>query len=108
MDNRALRRGNALLALVHAAQAVVILALSTDFSLPVTGAFMEGQPGSGLPKQESCSSTSESARSSAHSCCSQRSTTLSSRSRRAAHATSEVSQRASTLSAGSSTRCRRR
>ena len=51
MDNRALRRGNALLALVHAAQAVVILALSTDFSLPVTGAFMEGQPGSGLPKQ---------------------------------------------------------
>ena len=52
MDNRALRRGNALLALIHAAQAVVILALSTDFSLPVTGAFMEGQPGSGLPKQE--------------------------------------------------------
>ena len=52
MDNRALRRGNALLALVHAAQAVVILALSTDFSLPVTGAFMEGQPGSGLPKQD--------------------------------------------------------
>ena len=51
MDNTALRRGNALLALVHAAQAVVILALSTDFSLPVTGAFMEGQPGSGLPKQ---------------------------------------------------------
>ena len=37
---------------VHAAQAAVILALSTDFSLPVTGAFMEGQPGSGLPKQD--------------------------------------------------------
>ena len=52
MDNRALRRGNAFLAFVHAAQAVVILALSTDFSLPVTGAFMEGQPGSGLPKQD--------------------------------------------------------
>ena len=48
----ALRRGNAFLAFVHAAQAAVILALSTDFSLPVTGAFMEGQPGSGLPKQD--------------------------------------------------------
>jgi hypothetical protein len=36
IDNRALERGNALLALVHAAQAVVILAPSTDFSLPVT------------------------------------------------------------------------
>ena len=49
-DNRALRRGNAL-AFVHAAQAMVILALSTDFSLSVTGAFMEGAPGNGLPKQ---------------------------------------------------------
>lgn len=44
-----LRRGNALLAVLHAAQAAVILALSTSFSLPVTGAFMEGPPGSGLP-----------------------------------------------------------
>ncbi len=35
--------------MLHATQAVVILALSTSFSLPVTGAFMEGQPGSGLP-----------------------------------------------------------
>src|SRR6478609_8868144 len=52
MGNRALRRGNTFLALVHAAQAAVILALSTDFSLPVTGAFMQGQPGSGLPTQE--------------------------------------------------------
>ena len=52
MDNRALRRGNASLSLVHAAQAMVILALSTDFSLPVTGAFMEGQPGSGPPTQD--------------------------------------------------------
>ena len=52
MDNRALRRGNASLSLVHAVQAVVILALSTDFSLPVTGAFMEGQPGSGPPTQD--------------------------------------------------------
>ena len=30
----------------------MILALSTDFSLPVTGAFMEGQPGSAPPKQD--------------------------------------------------------
>ncbi|HUK95911.1 MAG TPA: heliorhodopsin HeR [Gaiellaceae bacterium] len=52
MEDRALRRGNASLAVLHAAQAAVILALSTDFSLPVTGAFMEGQPGSGLPKQD--------------------------------------------------------
>lgn len=42
-----LRRGNALLAGVHAAQAAVIVALSTSFALPVRGAFMEAQPGSG-------------------------------------------------------------
>ena len=47
-----LRRGNAALALLHAAQAAVILALSTDFALPVTGAFMSGPPGSGTPAQE--------------------------------------------------------
>jgi hypothetical protein len=47
-----LRRFNASLALLHAAQAAVILALSTDFALPVTGAFLEAQPGSGLPKQD--------------------------------------------------------
>jgi hypothetical protein len=52
MEDRALCRGNASLAVLHTAQAAVILALSTDFSLPVTGAFMEGQPGSGLPKQD--------------------------------------------------------
>jgi hypothetical protein len=52
IDDRSLRRGNAGLAALHAVQAAVILALSTDFSLPVTGAFMQGQPGSGLPKQE--------------------------------------------------------
>ena len=51
MTDRALRRGNAALAVLHAAQAAVILALSTNFALPVTGAFMEGPPGSGLPKQ---------------------------------------------------------
>jgi hypothetical protein len=52
VDDRALWRGNALLAGLHAAQAALILALSNDFSLPVTGAFMEGQPGSGTPEQD--------------------------------------------------------
>ncbi len=52
MEDGSLLRGNASLAVLHAAQAAVILALSTDFSLPVTGAFMEAQPGSGLPKQD--------------------------------------------------------
>ncbi len=52
MEDRALRLGNLSLAVLHTAQAAVILALSTDFSLPVTGAFMEGQPGSAPPKQD--------------------------------------------------------
>ena len=39
-----LRRGNALLAGVHAAQAAVIVALSTSFALPVRGAFMRLSP----------------------------------------------------------------
>src|SRR5512142_1355002 len=68
MEDRALRRGNASLAVLHAAQAAVILALSTDFSLPVTGAFMEGQPGSGVPKQDLLFDL-RIGRSSAHSCC---------------------------------------
>lgn len=52
MDDRTLRRGNALLAVLHAAQAAVVLALSTDFSLPVTGAFIDAQPGAAVPKQD--------------------------------------------------------
>ncbi|HEY6960582.1 MAG TPA: heliorhodopsin HeR [Gaiellaceae bacterium] len=47
-----LRTGNLLLAAAHATQAAVILALSTAFSLPVTGAFMTGPPGSETPPQE--------------------------------------------------------
>jgi hypothetical protein len=50
--NRALRRGNLALAVVHATQAAAILALSNGFALPVTGAFMEGPPGSGLPRPD--------------------------------------------------------
>lgn len=42
---RRLRIGNLALAALHAAQAVLILALSNDFSLPVTGAFLDGPPG---------------------------------------------------------------
>jgi hypothetical protein len=52
ISNQALRRGNLLLALLHAAQATAILALATGFALPVTGAFMEGPPGSALPKPD--------------------------------------------------------
>ncbi len=40
-----LRNGNLALAALHAAQAFVILALSNDFALPVTGAFLDGPPG---------------------------------------------------------------
>ncbi len=42
---RRLRVGHALLAVAHAAQAAVILALSNDFTLPVTGSFLTGPPG---------------------------------------------------------------
>ncbi len=50
---RRLRAGNAALALLHAAQAALILALSNDFSLPVTGTFLDGPPGiSELPAAE--------------------------------------------------------
>ena len=42
---RRLRVGNAVLALLHAAQAAVILALSNDFGLPVTEDFLENAPG---------------------------------------------------------------
>jgi hypothetical protein len=41
-----LRAWNAALAVLHAGQAVVILALSNDFALPVTISYLEGPPGS--------------------------------------------------------------
>ena len=40
-----LRRWNLGLGLIHAVQAVAVLALATSFSLPVTATFMEGPPG---------------------------------------------------------------
>lgn len=44
-----LRAFNLVMGLVHAVQGVAVLALSTDFSLPVTGTFMQGPPGSEPP-----------------------------------------------------------
>ncbi len=43
---RRLRVSNASLAVIHTVQAVVILALSNSFTLPVTISFLEGPPGS--------------------------------------------------------------
>ena len=42
---RSLRRYNVVAAVAHAAQAVVVVALATSFSLPVTGTFLAGPPG---------------------------------------------------------------
>ncbi len=42
---RRLRLYNAVMGVLHAAQAVVVLVLATAFTLPVTGAFPEGPPG---------------------------------------------------------------
>ncbi len=40
-----LRRWNLGAAALHAAQAVIVVILATDFSLPVTGAYLQGPPG---------------------------------------------------------------
>lgn len=47
-----LRLYNLAMGLLHSLQAAVILALSNDFGLPVTTAFMEGPPGSGTGTPE--------------------------------------------------------
>jgi hypothetical protein len=49
---RRLRVLNAVLALLHAAQAVVIVVLSTDFALTVVETFPEGPPGTATPAPE--------------------------------------------------------
>lgn len=41
-----LRRYNLVMGVLHAAQAVAVVALATSFALPVTAAFMTGPPGS--------------------------------------------------------------
>lgn len=45
-----LRRTNALLAVLHAVQAVAVLVLANEFALPVTGTFMDGPPGAAPPE----------------------------------------------------------
>ncbi|WP_336923676.1 heliorhodopsin HeR [Aquipuribacter sp. SD81] len=42
-----LRRDNVVAAVLHAVQAVVVLALATDFTLPVTASYLAGPPGAG-------------------------------------------------------------
>jgi hypothetical protein len=44
-----LRNWNVAVGLVHLVQAALILALSTDFSIPVVVVFQEGPPGTVLP-----------------------------------------------------------
>jgi hypothetical protein len=44
-QQNSLRRWNLGAAALHLAQAVVVVALATDFSLPVTGAYLQGPPG---------------------------------------------------------------
>jgi hypothetical protein len=45
-----LRLYNGAMAVLHAGQGALILALSNDFSLPVFATFMEGPPGEGAPE----------------------------------------------------------
>ena len=49
---RRLRVGNVVVGLVHAAQVVILLVLSTDFALPVTESFAAGPPGTAPPAPE--------------------------------------------------------
>lgn len=42
---RGLRRFNAVAAVLHAAQAIAVVVLASDFSLPVTGTYLQGPPG---------------------------------------------------------------
>jgi hypothetical protein len=45
IQQNSLRRWNLGAAALHVAQAVVVVALATDFSLPVTGSYLQGPPG---------------------------------------------------------------
>ena len=49
---RRLRIGNLALAALHAAQVVALLALTTDFRIPITETFQQGPPGSLPPAPE--------------------------------------------------------
>ena len=45
-----LRTYNVVMGLLHAAQAIAVLILANDFTLPVTGTFLTGPPGVGSPE----------------------------------------------------------
>lgn len=45
--HRRLRAANAVVGVIHAAQAVAILVLANDFAIPVVATFLDGPPGSG-------------------------------------------------------------
>lgn len=47
-----LRPYNLIVGLIHLAQAIVVLTLSNDFSLPLTGTFGAGEPGAGFLEPE--------------------------------------------------------
>lgn len=49
---RRLRLWNYVMGALHAAQGIAVVALATDFTLPVTGTFLEGPPGSVAPPPE--------------------------------------------------------
>jgi hypothetical protein len=52
-QSRRLRTANAAAALLHAAQAIAVIVLATDFALPVTASYLAGPPGT--PPQEAVS-----------------------------------------------------
>ena len=45
VQQRSLRTWNIAAAILHAAQAVVVVVLATDFALPITGTYLQGPPG---------------------------------------------------------------
>lgn len=57
-----LRKWNIGLTILHAAQAVLIFVLASDFAITFTSAAPEGPPGTRVPQGEGVSSTCESVR----------------------------------------------
>ena len=46
-----LRKINIYAGVLHLAQMIAVLALSSDFTLPINATYMSGPPGSTLPRQ---------------------------------------------------------
>ncbi len=92
---------------LHAVQGIAVLALATAFVLPVTANFMAGPPARRSASRPRLFDVSV-AWASRSSCSSRPSSTGSSPRRASSGATSPASRRATTTSAGPSTRCRRR